>query len=160
MPQWQFKLFEFDIRDEYIKSETEEYIPGRDNKKFVVQMYGIDTNGKTACLFVRGFDPFFYVKVGYDWTNSDVMEFATYIKKEMGTYYGDSLVKAKLVKRQKLYGFDNKKLHTFIQFKFSNVSALNKAKNLWYIDSNINDKFERKLRTEGITIQKYKYKII
>ena len=67
MSQWQFKLFEYDIRDEYSKLNTEEYIPGRDNKKFIVQMYGIDATGKTACIFVRGFDPFFYVKVGTNW---------------------------------------------------------------------------------------------
>ena len=68
----------------------------------------------------------------------------------MGSYYGDSLIKAKFVKRHKLYGFDNKKLHTFIQFKFTSMLALNKAKNLWYIISTINGCFERKLKTEGI----------
>jgi DNA polymerase elongation subunit (family B) len=153
MPQWQFKLFEYDIRDEYSKTDSTEYVPGKDNKKFVVQMYGIDTRGKTACIFVKGFDPFFYVKVGTDWTESDMMEFTAFIKKAMGSYYENSLIKSKLVKRQKLYGFDNHKLHTFIQFKFKNMLALNKAKNIWYLDSNINDKFERKLRQEGVAFK-------
>ena len=75
MPQWQFKLFEYDIRDEYNKETGEEYVPGKDNKKFIVQMFGIDENGKTACIFVRGFDPFFYVKVGNDWDEGNMMEF-------------------------------------------------------------------------------------
>ena len=138
MPQiiQQYKLFEYDIRDQFIKTETNEYVPGKDNKSFVVQMYGIDARGKTACIFVKGFDPFFYVKVGYDWTKADAAEFAELIKKGMGSYYEDSLVKVRLVERHKLYGFDNNKLHTFIQLKFKNTAAMNKAKNLWYLETN------------------------
>jgi DNA polymerase elongation subunit (family B) len=150
MPQWQFKLFEYDIRDEYDTTETEKYIPGKDNKKFVVQMFGIDEHGKTASIFVRGFDPFFYVKVGNDWENSDMIEFVEDIKRKMGSYYSDSLIKVRLIKKQKLYGFDDKKLHTFVQLKFKNMYAFNKAKNLWYKDTNENGRFERKLRPEGI----------
>tara|TARA_Y100000389_G_scaffold39423_1_gene33844 strand:- start:3537 stop:7310 length:3774 start_codon:yes stop_codon:yes gene_type:complete len=152
MPQiiQQYKLFEYDIRDQFIKTETNEYVPGKDNKSFVVQMYGIDARGKTACIFVKGFDPFFYVKVGYDWTKADAAEFAELIKKGMGSYYEDSLVKVRLVERHKLYGFDNNKLHTFIQLKFKNTAAMNKAKNLWYLETNINGKYEKKLNTEGV----------
>ena len=58
MPQWQFKLFEYDIKDEYTKSSTDEYVPGKDNKKFVVQMYGIKNKGYVG--YIRNFfdDPF------------------------------------------------------------------------------------------------------
>ena len=58
MSQWQFKLFEFDIRTELpnIKNEN---IMGKDTKQFVIQMYGIDQNCKSAFLFVSGFNPIF-----------------------------------------------------------------------------------------------------
>ena len=151
MPHWQFKLFEFDVKDDYDKNI--EYVAGKDNKRFIVQMFGIDESGKTASIFVKGFDPFFYVKVGDNWTNSDKMELISYIKKELGSYYEDSLYKAKIVKRHKLYGFDNHKLYTFIQLKFKNTQALNKAKNLWFKDKIINGIFERKLIKGGITIK-------
>ena len=108
MPQWQFKLFEFDVIDNY-PHDKEEYQRGRDNKKFIVQMFGIDTEGKTASIFVTGFDPFFYVKVPDEWNESNMMEFTNFVKGKMGDYYGDSLVKPRLLKRQKLYGFDNGK---------------------------------------------------
>ncbi len=150
MPQWQFKLFEYDAKDEYIEYDKDEYVRGKDNKNFIVQMYGIDATGKTACIFVKGFDPFFYVKVCSSWTKADVAEFEEEIKKRIGSYYEDSLVKARLIQRHKLYGFDNHKLHTFVQLKFKNTAAMNKAKNLWYLDTNINGKFERKLREEGL----------
>jgi len=153
MPQWQFKLFEFDIKDDYDRDNTEEYVPGKDNKNFIVQMFGIDVQGRTSCIFVRGFQPFFYVKVGDDWTNGTMMEFVSEIKRQLGSYYGDSLVKSKIMQKQKLYGFDDKRLHNFIQLKFKNMQALNKTKNLWYKDTTINGQFERKLRPEGIVFK-------
>ena len=153
MQQWQFKLFEFDIRDEYDNSGTTEYVPGKDNKKFVVQMFGIDTEGKTACIYVKGFDPFFYVKVGNDWTDQDMMELVSHIKQKMGSYYAESLVKPRIVKRHKLYGFDNKKLHTFVQLKFKNMPALNKAKNLWFKDTMPDGVFQRNLIPDGLVFK-------
>ena len=103
MPQWQFKLLEFDIID-YYPFDREESKRGRDNKKFIVQMFGIDTEGKSACIYVTDFDPFFYVKVPDDWNDSNMMEFTNFVKGKMGNYYEDSLVKPRLLKRQKLIG--------------------------------------------------------
>ena len=53
--------------------------------------------------------PFFYAKVSEDWEEEDMVEFVQKIQKDMGHYYGESILKYKFVKRQKLYGFDNKK---------------------------------------------------
>ena len=84
MSQWDFKLFEFDIKDEFDSSA--EFVKGKDNKQFIVQMFGIDTEGKTACIFARGYQPFFYVKVGDDWTNTEMTEFVAELKKRLGDY--------------------------------------------------------------------------
>ena len=149
MSQWQYKLFEFDVREE-LENDKEEFVRGKDTKRFIVQMYGIDEQGNTASIFVRGFDPFFYVKVADNWTDSDAMEFTGFIRKEMGSYYSDSLLKTKLVCKHDLYGFDNGKLYNFVQFKFSSIQAFNKAKNLWYNDTTTNGQFERKLKETGI----------
>ena len=35
----------------------------KDNKEFLVQMFGINEKGETASIFVTGYTPFFYVKV-------------------------------------------------------------------------------------------------
>ena len=69
MPHWQFKLFEYDIREE-LSTDNIEFIPGKDKDRFIIQMYGIDEHGKTACIFVKGFNPFFYVKVDESWDES------------------------------------------------------------------------------------------
>ena len=34
-----------------------------DNKKFLVKMFGMDEKGKTYCVFVKDFEPFFYILV-------------------------------------------------------------------------------------------------
>ena len=90
MPQWQFKLLEFTIREQ-LAIDKDEYIPGKDNRKFIIQMYGLNSEGKTASIFVRGYNPFFYILVGDDWTEQTVMEFQAYLKKEIGSYFEDSL---------------------------------------------------------------------
>ena len=38
MSQWQFKLFEYDVKDTDVKDSHEENDPSKDNKKFIVQM--------------------------------------------------------------------------------------------------------------------------
>lgn len=128
--QWQFKLFEFEICDTILSIEEEDTYT--DTKEFLVKMFGIDEYGHTACIYVKGFQPYFYVKVDDDWTQQDKNEFLTFIKNKMGKYFANSLVSAKIVNRHKLYGFDAKKHHKFIQLKFNNTIAMTKAKNLWY----------------------------
>jgi len=65
-------------------------------------------------------------------------------------YVFKSIEEWKLVDRHKLYGFDNKKLHTFVAITFKNVSGLNKIKNIWYDrirDINSRFGFTNKLKT-------------
>ena len=149
MSQWQFKLFEYDIREE-LKTDNIDYVAGCDQKKFIIQMFGMDEFGKTVCIFVKGFNPFFYVKVPDDWTQSLVTQFVAFIKEQMGDYFGNSLIKSKLVRRKTLYGFDNNKLHNFVQLKFTSMGAFNKAKNLWYESVNSSGRYERRLRKPGL----------
>ena len=146
MSQWQFKLLEFDCEDVSIGNKSW----GKENKNFLIKMFAIDENGNTACIYVEDFQPFFYVKVDDSWDNDDMIEFIQYIQNQMGSYYGDSLVKYKFERKQKLYGFDNKKKHRFIKIKFKSQAALNNAKKLWYNDTKKNGVFERKLKDEGL----------
>ena len=156
MKQWQFKLFEYDIREDPNLLERVEYKPGIDQKKFIVQMYGIDEQGKTACIFVKGFCPFFYVKVHEDWDKSIVTQFQSEIKEKMGEYFENSLLKCKLEKHKKLYLYDNGKQYNFVKLKFSSLGAFNKAKNLWYENTYKNGTSSRKLKEGGYTFMNYK----
>jgi DNA polymerase elongation subunit (family B) len=113
----------------YDKPITNKYV---DQNLFFIQMFGLDENGKTCSIIVENFKPFFYVKVGDNWSIANKNEFLKHIQNKIGKYYENSIVECKLIKRKKLYGFDGGKEYKFIKFSFNNVNALNKAKNLWY----------------------------
>ena len=55
-------------------------IQGKDNKKFIIQMFGMKQNGQTVSVIVKGFRPFFYVKVGSSWNERDRRNFLPQLK--------------------------------------------------------------------------------
>ena len=146
-----FKLYDYNIYDEVPEEimKKEDYNKYSDNKKFIIQMFGINKEGKTASITVNGFNPFFYIKVGDDWNEQKKSSFIYHIRKKIGSYYENSIVDSKLIKRHKLYIFDDKKLHNFIKITFNNTGSYNKVKKLFYDDIIIGSYFERKLKEEG-----------
>jgi DNA polymerase elongation subunit (family B) len=100
----------------------------------MIQIFGVDEYAKTYSVTVDGFKPFFYVMVNDSWTIAMKEKFIRHLSEKMGKYYIDSITESKIIRRKKLYGFDNKKEHKFIFIEFANINAFNKAKNLWYTD--------------------------
>ena len=147
-----FKLYDYNVYDGYSKCiETDNKSTNiyKNNKKFIIQMFGINSSGKTASIIVEDFNPFFYIKIEDNWNESIKNEFISHLKKRMGNYYEDSIVESKLVKKHKLYGFDNKKLINFIKISFTNNAAFNKAKKIFFKDTYENNYFNRELIKEG-----------
>ena len=151
-----FRLLDFNIYDEVREKETSsesdtstEFKYKQDTKRFVIQMFGINEKGETFCLFVNDYKPFFYIKVGDDWTIERKSEFLNHLKTKMGKYYENSICECKIINRKKLYGFDGGKEHKFILLKFNNTPALNKIKNLYYE----NGKNGRRLSDNGYLFQ-------
>ena len=71
-----FRLFEFNVYDETIKSDDSDNIGfKKDNNEFTVQMFGINEKGETCSLFVKGYKPFFYVSVSDDWDTAKKQTF-------------------------------------------------------------------------------------
>ena len=121
-----FRLIDFNI---YNQSSHHR---GRDNKEFMIQMFGLDEKSNTYSVKVKGFQPFFYVKVSETWTESTKKNFVESIITKVGKFYRYSITECTLMKKKKLYGFDAGKEYQFLQLTFTNTSALNKVKNLWY----------------------------
>ena len=70
----EIRLVDFNIKSEKDFSDGEaEY------KNFEVQMFGLDAKGKTYCLNVTGFKPYFYIRVGDDWKEEDKKKFLRYL---------------------------------------------------------------------------------
>ena len=148
-----FRLFDFNIFDEK-REETKDEIgdgDGDDNgsddaetrgeKKFkkdekftTIQMFGLNEKGETCTIFVRDYSPFFYIKVGDEWTIPQKSAFVSHLKDKLGKYYQDSVLDfdSKLIKRKKLYGFDAGKEHKFVLIKFKNMATMNKVKGMWF----------------------------
>lgn len=138
-----FKLLEFGVKD--VKKEEEEEVDGedfakrkkKDDLEFTIQMFGINERGKTSSIIVKGYTPFFYVKVPDNWGMAQKLEFVEFIKEhQLGDYQKEGLVDCKLVRRKKLYGFDGGKLHKFLVLKFVNMRVFHKVKRLWFTNDN------------------------
>ena len=143
-----FRLYDFNVynkKEEKEETSDEERGATKPQKEnFVIQMFGINEKGESCSILAENFKPFFYVKVSDQWTQYTKSTFTQHIIKKMGKYYEGSISESKFVKRKKLYGFDGGKEHKFLMLQFHNMSAFNKAKNLWYSQ-------DRKLLEHGVT---------
>jgi hypothetical protein len=119
-----FRLLDFNIFDEKREKEEDaedaEDDEDRGEKKYkkdekftTIQMFGLNEKGETCAIFVRDYQPFFYIKVGDEWTIPQKGAFITHLKEKVGKFYENSILDAdsKLIKRKKLYGFDGGKEH-------------------------------------------------
>ena len=90
-----FRLLDFNIYDEVIEKDTssgsESGQVREDLKRFTMQMFGINEKGESFCLFVRDYNPFFYIKVADDWNVEKKDEFLNHIKTKIGKYYEKSI---------------------------------------------------------------------
>ena len=146
-----FRLLDFNIFDEKREQEGEEDNDAgsandddardtgqkkykKDEKFTTIQMFGLNEKGETCAIFVRDYQPFFYIKVGDGWTIPQKAAFISHLKEKVGKFYENSIldIDSKLIKRKKLYGFDGGKEHKFILIKFKNVATMNKVKNMWF----------------------------
>ena len=129
-----FRLIEFKIYDEEdCEEENDKYT---DNKNFVIQMFGVNEKGETCCLYINDYKPFFYLKVGFDWNDTDKYGLLDDIKQKLPKYYQQSIISSEIVNYNKLYGFTGGKKEKFIKISFNSVSSMNKVKNLWYTYTN------------------------
>jgi len=143
-----YKLLSFHTEDEQIKCHSDEWV--KNEKKFMIQMFGINEKGETASIFVTGYYPFFYIKVADDWKESHKTSFIGQMKYDMGKYYSDSIITSKFINKKTLYGFDCGKEYNFIIIKFKTEAAMRKAKGLWYISKTTKDGgYQRNLKEQG-----------
>ena len=137
---YSFRLLAFNPYDRTATSPEEEVADGttetlpstKPQKEFLVQMFGINEKGETACIFVEGYTPFFYVKVGDNWTDSHRVGFMLKLAQDLGEPFAEGIVGSSLIKRKQLYGFDGGKEHNFILIRFKNEATLKKAEKCWY----------------------------
>uniref|UniRef100_A0A6C0AL80 DNA-directed DNA polymerase n=1 Tax=viral metagenome TaxID=1070528 RepID=A0A6C0AL80_9ZZZZ len=157
MNNYQCRLFDFDILNivpDEQDSDDDNKKKRTDSREFVVKMYGIDTEGKTYCIFVEGFEPFFYVRIPNKWNKRNVYKFKDFLINKIGKYYSDSITDCRIVQKKKLYGFDAGQNYKFMVVKFKNMNVFNKAKNIWYTDESFKKrKLHKNPKTNEFGIQ-------
>ena len=121
-----------DVDLEESGSDGEYKAPKKDEAQFVIQMFGLNETGESVCIYINDYKPFFYIKVGDDWTMQYVYSYLAEIKKKIGKYYENSILEPELVDKEKLYGFSGGKKYKFLKLTFSNTAVMNKVKGLWY----------------------------
>ena len=134
-----FRLLDFHVYDQSNKkedsesgSDEEKIYSNVDDNMLMIQMFGIDERGKTCCLYVNDYQPFFFIKVNDDWSQYKMNSVVRFLKEKVPTKFENSLVSFKVVEHSKLYGFSGGKKHKFIKLIFKNSVAMNKYKNIWY----------------------------
>jgi DNA polymerase elongation subunit (family B) len=165
-----FRLFDFNTYDEVTVSddassgsdnESHKFKRKVDDKIFVIQMFGVNESGETCCIYIKDFQPFFFIKVGNNWQTYDAVKLVRDIQSKIDKKYQDSIVSYELVEYNKLYGFTAGKKDKFVQLTFKNTEVMNKVKNLWYtyvqnkIDPNIRDRKRTKYFFQGISLDLY-----
>ena len=154
VPCKSFRLIDFSFYDEFpVKEEDtdsgsdsgdsdtykqKKYTPPEPSQ-FVIQMFGLNEKGETCCLFVNDYNPFFYIKMGENWNESDVVGLKQFIVNEICKKNNSSkkhielsIIDVELVRHKKLYGFSGGKEFPFMKITFKNMATMNKVKNLWY----------------------------
>ena len=130
---------------------------------FVITIYGIDENRTKYCVKVDDFKPFFYIKVGHNWKDTDVTDYFEHIRETYKDNYAlvkcldDCMEDVKLVKHHTLYNFDANKKHNFIRVTCKNMSLFYKFKALFY--NKETQKLNRGVEYNGTFTQLYEIMI-
>lgn len=91
---------------------------------YTIQIYGKQQNGKSICVNVNKFTPYFYMKISDTWTNTNVNIMINNIKKKIkNNKLKDTLINHKIIKRHDVNGFTNYEKKTFVQLIFNNYSG-------------------------------------
>ena len=112
-------------RNNYDKNKQKNTAP-----TFRMEMFGINEKGETAMIFVEDMRPFFFIKVGDDWTESTMHNAMQDLLKD-ARIAKTSIVSFQLVDYYKLYGFSSGKQSKFIEVVFYNMATLYKFKRLF-----------------------------
>ena len=141
-----FRLFDYNVYDDGTYAS---------DKKFTIQMFGVNEYGQKLCAYVDDYKPFFYIKVHDNWKNKDMVEWS----RSLDPRYQGYIVNMKLVEHHKLYGFSGGKKHKFIRLEFDNTSAMNQFKNLWFTYDNDGERVRENMKYNNVELELYESNI-
>ena len=116
-----------DLEFQALSWESNDIKLENDNSEvFHIFACGVDQHGRSVCLDITDFTPFFYVKVPYKFTKEDANKLKYKVQKEL--YYNQRhLISCKIMTKKDIDGFNNGKLFKFVRFVFDNERVCKRA---------------------------------
>ena len=111
-----FRLFDFKSFDHMTADQKNR------QKLFRIQMFGINEKGETCAIFVDDFNPFFFVKVPSNWTQSNVDDWFLEVKKKC-KYTAKDCLDCVLETHSQLYEFTANTQFHFAKCVFRHMGA-------------------------------------
>ena len=106
------------------------------NSKYemVIHLFGMTDDGRSIRVSVNGFEPYFYVEIpndkAYD-VFKDILKMKLEQKKNLNLY---NRTKFELVKKEKLFGYTNRRNFPFIKLSVSSIRDFRTLKYLFLSD--------------------------
>ena len=154
-PHLNLKKNESDYNIQILDWQCYDYSPDEEddqeeiNKKYIIQLFGIDEKNYSVSLKVLGFKPRFYVNIPNDWSDMKINILLAEIKKKVHKKFKDSIENYKILHRKKFRGFTNNEKFKFIKFTFNSVMEMRA-----YIRV-----FEKKLKIISLHTKPKKYEL-
>jgi DNA polymerase elongation subunit (family B) len=101
---------------------------GTYRKEFRVQLFGVTSKGRSVSVVIKGFKPFFFAEIPFDWNKTKIEQFIKSLNKQVPEYETKSLISYDVIKQKKFRGFTNNTYYPFIKFEFQSLSGFNKYK--------------------------------
>jgi len=122
-----FQAISWHAVDHAMEDEDDE--SGKELNKFLVKVFGVTELGNTVSASIKGFPPFFFIKVPKN-IKADTM-FCTNLQRTLEGYMPMSLQKTlksvKAIPMKDFWGFQNGKRWNFIRMTFTNMKGMRTA---------------------------------
>lgn len=157
----QWDSYDEEPENEDISIETEEESRDtrrgiKDEKKFCIRVFGVTEGGNSVCVNIRGFRPYFYIKIPSNWPEGEggghhvkaLMQYLQFRTKdwkfskndENGIDFSNSFKVDGIEKKKVFYGYQDNNKHRFLRLSFASRQVmgivqrmLNKPMNVWGI---------------------------
>lgn len=113
-----------DIDTDIDESDSEEEVKYRQcSKELVVRSFCMAQDGKTYVLDIRGYLPYYYIKIPESWTRTKLSIFTEGLKSHVKKYFHNTLASIEIIKAKPFYGFTATDKFKYAKLTFTCISG-------------------------------------
>ena len=145
----EMQIIEWWCQDENEDDESDKSDDSQDNfdqinDSYMIRCFGVTKEGVSITCKIKGFKPYYYIKVASDFNKIKLFHFLNYIESSYNLKkYKSPLVKENgkhkscIVEKKDLFGFRNGKTYKYVKLVFNCFTAMSKSKYLFKKPANI-----------------------